>query len=892
MNRFAAPLSLAALALLSAVLPGVLRAIALFGKQESWTVQDFRGLLADVVVGIFVALACWTVRRWTRIGAWVLATLWLVVTLINYEHIRVLDAPASITYVGYLADPVFLEGSALQFSTPILLLVSLVALTISAPLWPMPPRPGRRALLVGASVGLIPIVTLIVWPTRADYLSWRQDNVLLLNARELFDRSLARVHVVAQDPETLRKLFEPDLSGTERFQRPEKRPNVLIILLEGFCGAYLPSLADRHHVRSPIRAPGLDAIAKKGVLYATALAHQRQTNRGEYSILCGDYPKLVSEEARMSEYAHAGTRPCLPRVLKEGGYRTVYLQAAPLAFMLKDQFMARAGFERALGTEYFQSAYAQNRWGVDDKAFFEQAVPLIRELEQGDGPWFVTMLTVGTHHPYLVPPGHKARGSAFARAVAYADEAVSAFIAALEAEGVLEDTLVLITADESAGTMSGPDLTRVITQSWIPLVALLPGGAHEGEVVSDVVLQSDLGLSILDYVSLADRAPHFVGRSIFRRYDTGRPVYVSNTHVKRSIALLPSGLLGTCSEQLEDCASWEVDPEYPFRPNVRPLAWRPDLLVPWRTVVSHSARPLEATAVARAEVLQLVAPGVFNLSGGDQEQILFGGQYLQAAAGERARVTLEVEVPRDQPAEGGVSLTLWFYSAGGRHHRPGIPLLHAGDRANVAFDYVFEKDVTGLEAVLLARVAGREPMKLRIHRAELKFDDGGGAGPGVAPRVLDVQRAPLTAPRRFTSTEPGHFQRNRCLQGPDGDGVLEGRGCKPAALLYGPYTFVPRGSRVTAEVEVEVTRGTTLAEVDMVNDYGSQRLAAAGRQRVTPGRPARFRLEYTARGDLDAFETRLITRSPSNDALIRIRTMKVEIRPPEAPGLSGMAPVR
>ena len=37
---------------------------------------------------------------------------------------------------------------------------------------------------------------------------------------------------------------------------------------------------------------------------------------------------------------------CLPAALAEAGYATVYLQAAPLTFMLKDKFMPRIGFER------------------------------------------------------------------------------------------------------------------------------------------------------------------------------------------------------------------------------------------------------------------------------------------------------------------------------------------------------------------------------------------------------------------------------------------------------------------------------------------------------------------------------------------------------------------
>ena len=95
------------------------------------------------------------------------------------------------------------------------------------------------------------------------------------------------------------------------------------------------------------------------------------------------------------------------------GYRTVFLQAAPLAFMLKDRFMPRAGFQQVLGNDWFQEYYVRNDWGVDDRAFLEQAAAMVESLAAARQPWFLTLLSVGTHHPFILPPdaGGRADGN-------------------------------------------------------------------------------------------------------------------------------------------------------------------------------------------------------------------------------------------------------------------------------------------------------------------------------------------------------------------------------------------------------------------------------------------------------------------------------------------------
>jgi phosphoglycerol transferase MdoB-like AlkP superfamily enzyme len=106
------------------------------------------------------------------------------------------------------------------------------------------------------------------------------------------------------------------------------------------------------------------------------------------------------------------------------------VQAAPLAFMFKDRFMKNIGFQRVVGDTWFKQDYAGNRWGVDDRTFFQQSRQLIEALREQPGPWFATMLTVGTHHPYVVPRQSQfVKGDdKFANATEWLDVAIGEFL--------------------------------------------------------------------------------------------------------------------------------------------------------------------------------------------------------------------------------------------------------------------------------------------------------------------------------------------------------------------------------------------------------------------------------------------------------------------------------
>lgn len=79
----------------------------------------------------------------------------------------------------------------------------------------------------------------------------------------------------------------------------------------------------------------------------------------------------------------------------------------------------------------------------------------------------LTLLTVGTHQPYSAPFEYMERyDTPKQAAVAYLDDALGAFLDNLERQGVLKDTLVVVTSDESHGIDGAPGLVLGFNSPW------------------------------------------------------------------------------------------------------------------------------------------------------------------------------------------------------------------------------------------------------------------------------------------------------------------------------------------------------------------------------------------------------------------------------------------
>ncbi|MBT9264910.1 LTA synthase family protein [Pseudomonas sp. MG-9] len=487
------------------------------------------GYLSDLAIGSLLVVLLHRRAWWLALP---LLLFWGLLAVATAELVSAVGRLPNPSDLHYLIDPQFVENSTGGgLAHPALGIALLLALS----LWlvtrfanrgqPAPALPrtvwAAPALLFAAHWG-----AQNLWPNDED--PWRLYNLphhllasqvadLQLQAEEWLDGD------VEEPAPQMAGLTDLDLNGHKLLAAPGQARNVLIIALEGIPGAYIR--ANREAIGSRYQEdlmPNLSRWAERGMNTPDYVLHTHQTIRGLYAMLCGDYDKLNNGTPKGVEMLTQQERnqACLPAQLRQHGFSTHYLQGAGLRFMAKDKIMPHIGFDATHGLEWFTNAnYLEFPWGKDDKAFFEGALDYVGQLKKQKQPWMLTLLTVGTHQPYSAPEEYLERyDTPKQAAVGYLDDALEQFLSGLERQGVLKDTLVVITSDESHGI----DGVR-LASSWGFNLTLAPEQAQLPRLNAGVYGHVDLSASILDYFDLP--VPSVLsGRSLFRDYDSGREI--------------------------------------------------------------------------------------------------------------------------------------------------------------------------------------------------------------------------------------------------------------------------------------------------------------------------------------------------------------------------------
>lgn len=483
------------------------------------------GYLSDLAIGSLLVLLLHRRPWWLALPvllAW--GALWVA----SAELVSAVGRLPTVDDLTYLFDPQFMEnstgGGLVHGWLPGLLIAGLVT-------WLAGVYLTARSVALPRRAWAIPLVLFgLHWggqnlaPSAAD--QWRQYSLahqaLSAAAGTLEQRLRNKMgHAAPVEPLPIAGLTQSDLDGRKLLGAPGKARNLLIIIVEGIPGAYLRP--NREALGSRFQQdlmPRLSQWAERGMNTPDYVLHTHQTIRGLYAMLCGDYDKLANGTPKGMELLTQQQRnqACLPAQLREAGFATHYLQGAGLRFMAKDRIMPHIGFDAVHGVEWFQNEnYLEFPWGKDDRAFFEGALGYVGELRKQPQPWMLTLLTVGTHQPYSAPDEYLQRhDTAKQAAVAYLDDALGSFLDALERQGVLKDTLVVVTSDESHGI----DGVR-LASAWGFNLTLAPEQAQLPRLKQGTYGHIDLTTSLLDYFALPIPAA-LGGRSLYREYDRGR----------------------------------------------------------------------------------------------------------------------------------------------------------------------------------------------------------------------------------------------------------------------------------------------------------------------------------------------------------------------------------
>ena len=175
-----------------------------------------------------------------------------------------------------------------------------------------------------------------------------------------------------------------------------KRPNILIILMEGFGGAFVEPLGGLPDV-----TPHFNRLSKEGVFFTNCYANSFRTDRGTVCTFSG-YLGLPTASV-MKIPAKSRTLPAIAEGLSKAGYKTDFLYGGDINFTNMKRYLLSTGYQRlTANTDFSLAEQTSNAWGVNDDITFEYLYNQLRNRKE-EGPWHTAFLTLSSHEPFEVP---------------------------------------------------------------------------------------------------------------------------------------------------------------------------------------------------------------------------------------------------------------------------------------------------------------------------------------------------------------------------------------------------------------------------------------------------------------------------------------------------------
>ncbi|MBZ5640068.1 MAG: sulfatase-like hydrolase/transferase, partial [Acidobacteriia bacterium] len=344
----------------------------------------------------------------------------------------------------------------------------------------------------------------------------------------------------------------------------EVRTNLLLVTLD-------TTRADRLGCYGYKRAetPRLDRLAAEGMLAEHAVAVAPLTLPSHVSILTGLYPPRhgVRDNA---DFRLPGVETTLAEHLKGQGYSTA---AVVGSLVLSGSLGLDQGFDHydepgARRRPAVEGALAVYRPIVERPAS-EVTDAAIAALDRiGGGPFFLWVHYYDPHHPYTPPPPYASRFAdrPYDGEIAYADAELGRLLDDLKRRGLLDRTLVVVTADHGESLGEHGEETHGLflydAAIRVPLILRMHGAIPEGRRFDGLVSAVDLVPTALDLMSLPPLAGtqgrSFAGAARGGSLADREPAYSEAIYAERVYGWAPTYALREVSSKFIEAPEPEI----------------------------------------------------------------------------------------------------------------------------------------------------------------------------------------------------------------------------------------------------------------------------------------------------------------------------------------------
>ncbi len=288
--------------------------------------------------------------------------------------------------------------------------------------------------------------------------------------------------------------------------------------------------------------PEMDRFARRSVRFEHSFSATPNTLYSLTGILYGVPINVLRwERPTPRRIAIPNGRISLARLLQKAGYDTIAVLDCFRAF--KPFFGLGRGFNSYDRTSVCVETYWVEAKKADERT--DAVIGYLRRLRKHETPFFLWVHYLEPHGPYTLPEGGERFGSEeidhYDAVLHWTDEEIGRLLRYLEASGLAENTVVVLTGDhgeefeEHGATHHGKTL---YTESvGVPLILRVPGA--EPAVRPEPVGHLDIMPTLLDIAGIPEESwPRLYGRNLLpliygEDWDEENFVYVMNTRKRQ-----------------------------------------------------------------------------------------------------------------------------------------------------------------------------------------------------------------------------------------------------------------------------------------------------------------------------------------------------------------------
>ncbi len=300
------------------------------------------------------------------------------------------------------------------------------------------------------------------------------------------------------------KLYNP-----EKYKNinPVKGKNIVLIIVESLGKEYIGYYNNKKGY-----TPFIDSLIEISTSCEHAYANGKRSITGLPSIMAS-MPSWM-EDAYTSSFYQSNRLFSIGGYLKSAGYDASFYHGARNGSMSFDNFISITNGGSYFGlNEYPYRNDFDGHWGIYDGPYLQY---FCHEMTKKQTPFFATVFTLSSHHPYAIPPElkNKFRDGTLPihKSIAYTDEAIRQFFTTASAQSWYKETIFIITADHSAENEK-PEYQSMEGMYRIPLIIFNPSDAKK-QTIAKTVQQLDILPGIIELSGFKGKYFSF-GNSIF-----------------------------------------------------------------------------------------------------------------------------------------------------------------------------------------------------------------------------------------------------------------------------------------------------------------------------------------------------------------------------------------